>query len=185
MIDPNTKKDGEEFEAYNVRRWGSSGWTHGLKRSGRKVGANFSNWQTWPNTLKAHQLIAFVTDSSRQAANKPSTSDCNAAIFDAMYECGENVSLVETLVKIGTERLGVTDDEAAGLRTHLETDAGAREVMKEIQTGRKRYSISGVPFFIVGAMDGESSLGRPYGFSGAQDSSTFVEMFEELAGSLE
>lgn len=42
MIDPGTKAEGEEFEAYNVRRWGSSGWTHSLKRSGRQVGANFN-----------------------------------------------------------------------------------------------------------------------------------------------
>ena len=42
VIDPGTKVDGEEFEAYNIRRWGSSGWTHSLKRSGRLVGANFN-----------------------------------------------------------------------------------------------------------------------------------------------
>jgi len=185
MIDPGTKKEGEEFEAYNIRRWGSSGWTQSLKRSGKKVGANFSNWKTWPNTLKAHQLIAYVTNPSRQAENKPSTSDCNAAIFNAMYEEGMNVSLVETLVKIGTECLGITDNEVSDLQTHLENNAGAKDVMKEIQTGRKRYNISGVPFFIMGAVEGESSIGKPYGFSGAQDSSTFVDMFEELASSLE
>ena len=42
MIDPGTASDGEEFEAYNKRRWGSSGWTHSLKNSGRRVGANFN-----------------------------------------------------------------------------------------------------------------------------------------------
>lgn len=185
IIDPNTKTDGEEFEAYNIRRWGSSGWTNGLKRNGRKVGANFNNWVTWPNTLKAHQLIAYVTDPDRQVANKPSTSECNAVIFDAMYECGENVSLADTLVKIGRERLGVAESEVPQLRMHLENNVGAKVVMKEIQSGRKKYGIKGVPFFIVGAVDGQSSVGQPYGFSGAQDSSTFEEMFEELAGKLE
>ncbi len=194
MIDPNTKIDGEEFEAYNFRRWGGSGWTQGLKRSGRKVGANFGNWRTWPNTLRAHQLIAYVTNPERRgravddrcvSVPPPSTSECNAAIFDAMYERGENVSLTETLVRIGTERLGVSDEEIPVLRLYLETNAGAKDVMREIQSGRRRYNIKGVPHFIVGAMDGESSLGRPYGFSGAQDSSAFVEMFEELARTLE
>jgi predicted DsbA family dithiol-disulfide isomerase len=188
MIDPNTKIDGEEFEAYNVRRWGGSGWTQGLKRSGRKVGANFGNWRTWPNTLRAHQLIAYVTDRRRvvddRRAPPPSTSECNAAIFDAMYERGENVSLTETLVRIGTERLGVADEEVPDLRSHLETNAGAKDVIGEIQSGRRRHNIKGVPHFVVGAMDGESFVGRPYGFSGAQDSSAFVEMFEELAGTL-
>lgn len=189
MIDPNTKTDGEEFEAYNIRRWGSSGWTHGLKQNGRKVGANFNNWVTWPNTLKAHQLIAYVTNPSRQVQvatnDKPSTSECNAVIFDAMYECGENVSLVDTLVKIGQERLGVTESEAPELRMHLENNVGAKEVMKEIQSGRRRYGIGGVPYFIVGAVEGGSGVGKPYGFSGAQDSNAFVEIFEELAEKLE
>ncbi|KAK1739137.1 thioredoxin domain-containing protein, DsbA family [Skeletonema marinoi] len=184
IIDPNTKTDGEEFEAYNIRRWGSSGWTHGLKRSGSKVGANFSNWKTWPNTLRAHQLIAYVTSTKRKVENKPTTSECNAAIFDAMYERGENVSLVNTLVKIGTERLGVSTSEVDDLKLHLENNVGAKDVMKEIQTGRRRYQIQGVPFFVIGAVDGETSLGQPYGFSGAQDSGTFVDIFEELAGNL-
>lgn len=193
IIDPNTKTDGEEFEAYCTRRWGSSGWTNGLKSNGRKVGANFNNWQTWPNTLKAHQLIAYVTNPNRQlvaaASIKPSTAECNAAIFDAMYENGENVSSVDTLVKIGREKLGVTDEsEMRELRSHLENNVGARDVMKEIQSGRKRYNIQGVPHFIVGAAEeGENSslLGStPYGFSGAQDSSAFVQIFEELAEKL-
>lgn len=191
MIDPNTKTDGEEFEAYCTRRWGSSGWTHGLRRSGRKVGANFGNWSTWPNTLKAHQLIAYVTNPERRGAaeeddKKPSTSECNAVIFDAMYERGENVSLVDTLVKIGTERLGVSEgEEAADLRNHLRDNVGAPDVMREISKGRRRYNISGVPFFVVGA-EGEDGgyVDRPYGFSGAQDSNTFVDMFEELAEKL-
>ncbi|KAL7427295.1 hypothetical protein ACHAXM_000788 [Skeletonema potamos] len=184
IIDPNTKTDGEEFEAYNIRRWGSSGWTIGLKRSGKKVGANFSNWKTWPNTLRAHQLIAYVTNPNRNVENKPTTSECNAAIFDAMYERGENISLVETLVNIGTERLGVSSSEADDLQMHLENNVGAKDVMKDIQTGRRRYNIQGVPFFVIGAVDGEESLGRPYGFSGAQDSSTFVDIFGELASNL-
>ena len=118
---------------------------------------------------------------NREVNDKPTTAECNAAIFDSMYECGENVSLVDTLVKIGTERLGVPGEEADKIRTHLQHNVGAKEVMTEIQTGRKRYQISGVPFFVVGAVDGTSSLGRPYGFLGAQNSSTFENIFEEWA----
>ena len=125
-----------------------------------------------------------MTSTKRKVENKPTTSECNAAIFDAMYECGENVSLVDTLVKIGTERLGVSASEVNDLKLHLENNVGAKDVMKEIQTGRRRYQIQGVPFFVIGAVDGESSLGQPYGFSGAQDSSTFADIFEELAGNL-
>ncbi|KAL3779906.1 hypothetical protein ACHAWO_004482 [Cyclotella atomus] len=163
MIDPGTKAEGEEFEAYNVRRWGSSGWTHSLKRSGRQVGANFNE----------------------QADNKPSSSECNAAIFDAMYERGENVSLTDTLVKIATNQLGVSESEADQLRAHLESNAGSKAVVKEIQEGRKKYNISGVPFFVIGASRNGRFVGRPYGFSGAQNSETFEEIFGELAVALE
>lgn len=38
--------------AYNRRRWGSDGWTQGLRASGRKSGAMFRDWRWWPNTLK-------------------------------------------------------------------------------------------------------------------------------------
>ena len=129
IIDPNTKIDGEEFEAYNIRRWGSSGWTHGLKQSGKKVGANFSNWKTWPNTLRAHQLISYVTNPDRKVENKPTTSECNAAIFNSMYENGENVSLADTLVEIGTGRLGVSTSEADDLKLHLENNVSAKNVI--------------------------------------------------------
>jgi hypothetical protein len=43
---------GEEYMAYNQRRWGGDGWTHSLRRSGKADGANFSDWKWWPNTLK-------------------------------------------------------------------------------------------------------------------------------------
>lgn len=89
------------------------------------------------------------------------------------------------MVDIATRELGVTEGEVSDLRSHLENNVGAKDVMREIQSGRRRYGIKGVPFFVVessGDGDGAGS-GRPYGFSGAQDPSAFVEIFEELAGS--
>jgi predicted DsbA family dithiol-disulfide isomerase len=199
MIDPNTNINGEEFESYNIRRWGSSSWTHSLIRQGRSVGANFTNWVVWPNTLRAHQLINYVVthhnpNQRDEKVDVPSlTSECNAAIFHAMYECGANVSLVDTLVNIGIEKLGIPVSKKEELRTHLETNAGSKAVMNEIQLGRKRYNISGVPYFIVGAVitdDDENDgppriVGKSYEFSGAQESDAFVNMFNELAKRLE
>lgn len=178
MIDPGTNPAGEEFEAYNQRRWGSSGWTHSLKSSGRAVGAQFSDWKWWPHTLKAHQLIEYVTTRAQGTGEGPSTSSCNEAIFDALYECGENVSLVDTLVQIGTERLGVPAADASDLRSHLKNDAAGRAVVRDIQTGRKKYNIRSVPYFVIGTMEPGK---KPYGMSGAQDPSAFQEIFEELS----
>lgn len=198
MIDPNTNINGEEFESYNIRRWGSSSWTHSLIRQGQTVGANFNNWVIWPNTLRAHQLIEYVVtqpkrDGEEGRRKMVTTSECNAAIFHAMYECGANVSLVDTLVNIGVEKLGIPVSKKEELRTHLETNAGSKAVINEIQLGRKQYNISSVPYFIVAAVitdDDENdgpprTVGKSYEFSGAQESDAFVNMFNELAKRLE
>jgi len=177
MIDPGTNINGEEFEAYNQRRWGSSGWTNHLKSEGRKDGANFANWNWWPNTMKAHCLVNFAHERYNV-----DTSMSNAAIFHALYEEGMNVSLIDTLVKVGTERLGLPEDE---LRQYLEAGEGERGVKNEIKTGRNMYDISGVPFFVIERADDDDDDdegdGRPYGLSGAQSANTFLRIFEELS----
>ena len=43
MIDPGTQENGEDYLAYNRRRWGSDGWTHSLRAKGRRVGAPFAD----------------------------------------------------------------------------------------------------------------------------------------------
>ena len=57
MIDPGTQPDGEEYMAYNRRRWGSDGWTRSMKAMGRKEGAPYSNWKTWPNTTHCSRAL--------------------------------------------------------------------------------------------------------------------------------
>ena len=57
--------------------------------------------------------------------------------------------------------------------------------MSEIQLGRNKYNIGGVPYFIVGAIvdedGGRKVVGTSYELSGAQESGAFVNMFDELA----
>lgn len=52
-----SSRAGEEYLAYNVRRWGGDGWCHDLRRSGRPDGALFANWRWWPASAKGHQLL--------------------------------------------------------------------------------------------------------------------------------
>ena len=61
MIDPGTNINGETVEAYCRRRWGGAGWTHHLISEGKQDGAKFSDWQWWPHTLKAHQLVEYCS----------------------------------------------------------------------------------------------------------------------------
>jgi predicted DsbA family dithiol-disulfide isomerase len=171
QIDPGTAVGGEKFEAYNRRRWGSSGWTVRLKQEGRKDDAPFANWKWWPNTLKAHQWIQYGVET-----HQLETDGLNKILFRALYEEGANLSLTDTLVELG--QTNFPDCDADNLRDYLENDRGAAAVQQEIQRGRRRYRISGVPFFVVGTEDETST---PYAFSGAQPPSTFLEVFRKLS----
>lgn len=168
QIDPGTAVDGEIFEAYCQRRWGGSGWTSRLRQEGKKDGAYFNNWKWWPNTLKAHQFVAFASKHGI------STSISNAVLFEALYEKGENISLVDTLVYLATEKLNLDRDE---LRAFLEDTNTAKDVQKVMEHGRRKYRISGVPFFVV---DGDG-VDTPHAVSGAQPTSKFLEVFEEVS----
>jgi predicted DsbA family dithiol-disulfide isomerase len=177
MIDPGTNPNGEEFEAYNRRRWGSSSWTIDLKRQGARDGAAFANWQWWPNTSKAHQFIQYGKEKNSGGFD---TNHANAVLFDALYEQGENISTMDTLVALAAREYpnwNTNND----LRTYLEQDQGLRVVQQEIRDGRQKYGISGVPYFVISSSATDNnSKNKPYGFSGAQSSSTFVEIFEKL-----
>jgi len=165
--------NGEEFEAYNIRRWGSSSWTNNLKNEGRKngTGANFSNWKWWPNTMKSHRLIKFAKEKYNI-----DTRQSNEALFHALYEEGENLSLNDVLVKVGMEQLSLPNEHE--LREYLESAEGEDEVRSDIRQGKRMYQISGVPFFVIGAEGGSAS---PFGISGAQKKETFLEIFDEIA----
>jgi predicted DsbA family dithiol-disulfide isomerase len=201
MIDPGTNKNGETVDAYCRRRWGGAGWTKSMIASGKKDGATFGNWKWWPHTLKAHQLIQFLCshnpiinksqyrdNSSSSSSSSSSMSDrVNQALFRAEYEQGENISNIDTLIEIARQLLLQENPNSYTnvaqildeLSTYLTQDLGANQVQQEINTGRQRYGISGVPYFVVG-LDNIPQR-KPYGLSGAQASATFVELFDELA----
>jgi len=170
MIDPGTNVNGEEFEAYNRRRWGSSGWTKRLISMGKRDGANFEDWKWWPNTLKCHQLVALAK------SHGISTHDANAAIFNAMYEEGANVSNSDVLATIAVDKLEIPKS-FEDIKLYLDNNEGKKDVIKEISEGRKSFDISGVPFFVIGRTN---SSRQPYGLSGAQDPATLRRVFENL-----
>lgn len=158
-------------------------------------GARFSDWKWWPNTSKAHQLVQYCESNGIS-----STDRVNALLFQAEYERGENISLVDVLVRVGQEakdEIGSSNDNENGnggsnmddLKRYLTKDEGKAQVERDIAHGRQQYGISGVPYFIVSAdeqVDSSKSSSsrrrqrRPTGFSGAQASETFLELFEEI-----
>jgi predicted DsbA family dithiol-disulfide isomerase len=188
QIDPGTNLNGEALHDYCRRRFGGSSVTDRVMVEGRKDGAHFANWQWWPSTGRAHQLVQYCGPKGKDVC---SSDRVNALLFQAEYEKGENVSLVDVLVRIGQEA-GLPDSSVGDLRQYLTENCGKADVEADIALGRQRYSIKSVPYFIVSSDEsgGESgadrpnrSHRRPYGLSGAQSSDTFVDLFEELTSS--
>jgi len=165
-------------------------------------GARFSDWKWWPNTSKAHQLVQYCESNGIS-----STDRVNALLFQAEYERGENISLVDVLVRVGQEAKDEISSSSSSndneiengngnggsnmddLKRYLTKDEGKAQVERDIAHGRQQYGISGVPYFIVSAdeqVDSSKSSSsrrrqrRPTGFSGAQASETFLELFEEI-----
>ena len=85
--------------AYNRRRWGGDGWTVQLRESGKRDGALFRNWKTWPHTLHAHRLALYAERAGKG-------SQAQDRLFETIYEEGGNVSETATLLRVGVLRLG-------------------------------------------------------------------------------
>lgn len=138
MIDPQTQPDGEDYLAYNERRWGGDGWTTSLKRSSRKDGCTFAKWETWPNTLLAHRLQKFA-----EAAGKG--DQVNSLVFQTIYERGKNASDLETLTAVA-EEAGLPPAEA---RAYLSSSEGHAAVLRDDRHAKTERNVRGVPCFVI------------------------------------
>ncbi|PRW59910.1 DSBA family thioredoxin domain containing [Chlorella sorokiniana] len=169
IIDHGTAPKGEEYLAYNVRRWGCDGWCHDLRRSGRPDGALFSDWKWWPASAKGHQLLLLAQEQGlgRQ---------CKELLLHKTYEQGANLSEVDTLLQCARELggLGMPEEE---LRRYLEEDRGRQAVLAEDAAAKRQLKIGGVPYYVIGSGDGE---GKRYALSGAQPVSAFVKAVERV-----
>uniref|UniRef100_A0A6S8HLV7 DSBA-like thioredoxin domain-containing protein n=1 Tax=Amphora coffeiformis TaxID=265554 RepID=A0A6S8HLV7_9STRA len=135
----------------------------------------FSNWKWWPHTLKGHQFVQYGLEKHQIPSD-----ETNKILFHAMYEEGQNISLVDTLLSIAQTHFPAWD--VVDLRDYLEANKGAALVKQEIALGRRRYGISGVPFFVIGREGGTS---QPYGMSGAQSPSTLLRVLEDVANEMD
>jgi len=147
MIDLGTNPAGEDYLAYNKRRWGSDGWTQSLRRSGARNGLKFDKWRYWPSTLHAHRLVELAHANGKG----PEAKD---VLFEKTYELGLNVSSLDVLIEAGQEL------DIPGVEDYLRSDQGLAEVKQEDREAKKRLQISSVPYFIIE---------QKYALSGAQE----------------
>ncbi|CAM9717805.1 unnamed protein product [Ectocarpus fasciculatus] len=151
MIDPRTQPGGEEYLAYNKRRWGGDGWTTSLKRSSKKDGCDFANWKTWPNSLLAHRLQKFADSAGK------GDQQVNSLVFQTIYERGGNASDLETLVSLAAEA-GLSPADA---RAYLSSGEGEEDVLRDDNRAKTELGVTGVPCFIVRGTGRESGSKAP------------------------
>ena len=163
MIDPGTKADGEEYMAYNRRRWGGDGWTTSMRAMGAREGAPYANWKTWPNTTHASRML--------MRAEQYELGDALIErLYRMCYEEGENVSLRETVARAASE-VGVP-----GAAEYMASDQGLAELEAQLRgakAGGKRVSAAPTFSLRAGAAAGV--------FSGAQDTAQWLSMLEQCA----
>jgi len=138
-----------------------------MKAMGRREGAQYANWKTWPNTTHCSRLLLL--------AEKHGLGDALIGILYRMcYEEGENVSLKETVARAAA---------AASIPGGVEfamSDEGFEELhaaLNNAQVNGKR--VRAAPTFSI-------YVGSKYAgdFSGAQDMEQWVSILEQCADML-
>lgn len=131
IIDAKTDKNGEDYLAYNKRRWGSDSWTSELKEKGKQFGCTFGNWKFWPNTFLAHCLATEAKKIGKQ-------SEIIEDIFKAQYEEGQNVSSEDVLNKIA-EKYNIKN---------WNNEANLKDVEESDKDAKNKRDIHSVPYFV-------------------------------------
>lgn len=176
MIDPRTAEAGEDYLAYNRRRWGGDGWTYELRARGAKAGAPFANWKWWPNTLRGHALAHVVRARYGAAAEDAVTQ----LLMELTYEQGQNVSnpaVLEGAAQTLADRHPELGIDVAALQEAVRTRAGVQDARREDELA-KRQGIGGVPFFRISCA--QVPKARAYAMEGCQPVSAFLRCFERI-----
>ena len=177
MIDTRTATGGEEYMAYNRRRWGGDGWTYELRSRGEKVGAKFAKWVWWPNTLRGHALEHYVLEHYGPAAQDNMTR----ILFQLTYEEGCNISEESGLLKacsMLSERMPDLHIDVPAMEQAVKSRACVDKAWEEDKES-KSYGIDGVPFFRIFCPK-VLPESRAITLGGCQPISGFVRAFERI-----
>jgi len=177
MIDPRTAAAGEDYMAYNRRRWGGDGWTYDLRRRGAKAGAPFANWKWWPNTLRGHALGHYV----RKHYGTVAEDELTRLLMELTYERGGNVSDPDQLqeaCKTLAERLPDLHMDVPAMQEAVRTRACVDDAWEEDEES-KNAGISGVPSFCIYCSK-VIPASRAVTLGGCQPVSAFLRVFEHI-----
>ena len=132
-----------------------------VRRIAAEVGLNYDfEHQIMTNTILAHQLLHFAKSKGKQAEMKE-------RLMAAHFVEAKHVGQVEVLADLAAE-IGLDRQEAIEA---LESKKYLPDFEADVAQARE-FGINGVPFFV---------LQGQYGISGAQESATFLNAFEQIA----
>lgn len=130
---------------------------------GRAEGIDFKYAETrYTNTLDAHRLTKLV----QSKGDKNLTNQVIHDLFDAYFTKNQELTDREVLISVGT-KAGLTVKEIVEL---LDSDLYEKEVRVD-ELEAQRYSVHGVPFFIID---------DKYSLNGAQPQEMFEAAFQRV-----
>ncbi|KAJ3204869.1 hypothetical protein HDU82_005545, partial [Entophlyctis luteolus] len=166
QLDSSLPKPGMKKIDHYVEKFGAGRAKQMLahtKQLGDKEGIAFADNGVIGNTLDSHRLIKYAGQISHEAQNTVLVT-----LYRSYFEQGKDLSDPEVLVD-AARAAGL--DEAV-VRTQIcAGDLLLKETLADVR-GAQRDGIQGVPNFVF---DGK------YQVSGAQESETFLRLFEKLA----
>jgi len=134
------------------------------------IGVKYSIGGLTGNTFDSHRLAEWA--SSKYGAQK--ADELMTQMFDAYFSQEEFLGNHKVLAKAAA-KAGLPEEEAS--QVLADKSAYVKEVQEGLQTARQ-YKVSGVPYFVIHPPEGVPA--KPVGLSGAQESETFVEIFDDF-----
>lgn len=164
FLDPSLPAEGKDFRDHLSQKFQGApldAMFDRVSQAGLGSGLEF-RWDLVgksPNTTLAHQLLFLAPDDTR--------GQLSAAIYDAYFRQGKDITDLDTLVELAGEA-GI---DRESIRQRLLAGEGAAEV-HSIARQVSQQGITGVPFFIFG--------GR-FALNGAQPSSVILEAIRQAS----
>lgn len=166
QLDPNAPEN-PELDIYDTlaKKYGKDRqWAKEMNKNVVEMadgeGLNFNMETIKPaNTFKAHRLLHFAAENGKQHEMK-------AALLNAYFTRGKDVSDIETLATLAHE----TGLDYERTKEFLEGNHFSEQVEEDIMKARE-IGIQGVPFFL---------FNNQYGLSGAQPAEVFEEALQKI-----
>jgi predicted DsbA family dithiol-disulfide isomerase len=167
QLNPDVPSEGVDRKTYYAEKFGSGGRIEAMVEQLKTIGTeleinfDFEAIQTQPNTRLSHSLIS--------AFEGPSQNAVKEGVLTAFFEQGRDIGSRDVLLDVAAELALDADLARAAL-----DDPALQAAVAERSEQARANGINGVPTFIFDQLTG---------FSGAQEETSFLQMFDQDHGS--